>query len=32
VKRACLQHDIDPARIEGTGRNGRITREDVDRR
>jgi 2-oxoglutarate dehydrogenase E2 component (dihydrolipoamide succinyltransferase) len=26
-----MQHDIDPARIEGTGRNGRITREDVDR-
>jgi 2-oxoglutarate dehydrogenase E2 component (dihydrolipoamide succinyltransferase) len=31
VKRALLQHDIDPARIEGTGRNGRVTREDVDR-
>jgi len=31
VKRACLQHDIDPSRIEGTGRNGRITRADVDR-
>jgi 2-oxoglutarate dehydrogenase E2 component (dihydrolipoamide succinyltransferase) len=31
VKRAVLQHDIDPARIEGTGRNGRITRADVDR-
>jgi 2-oxoglutarate dehydrogenase E2 component (dihydrolipoamide succinyltransferase) len=31
VKRACLQHGIDPARIEGTGRNGRVTREDVDR-
>ncbi len=26
-----LQHDIDPARIEGTGRGGRITRSDVDR-
>jgi 2-oxoglutarate dehydrogenase E2 component (dihydrolipoamide succinyltransferase) len=26
-----LQHDIDPARIAGTGRDGRITREDVDR-
>jgi 2-oxoglutarate dehydrogenase E2 component (dihydrolipoamide succinyltransferase) len=25
-----LQHDIDPARLTGTGRNGRITREDVD--
>ena len=31
VRRACLQHGIDPTRISGTGRNGRITREDVDR-
>ena len=31
VKRACLQHNIDPAQIEGTGRAGRITRADVDR-
>jgi 2-oxoglutarate dehydrogenase E2 component (dihydrolipoamide succinyltransferase) len=31
VRRACQQHGIDPARILGTGRNGRITREDVDR-
>ncbi|HMC91361.1 MAG TPA: 2-oxo acid dehydrogenase subunit E2 [Allosphingosinicella sp.] len=31
VKRALLQHDIDPARIEGTGRDGRITRADVDK-
>ena len=31
VKRACLQHNVDPASIEGTGRNGRITRADVDR-
>jgi 2-oxoglutarate dehydrogenase E2 component (dihydrolipoamide succinyltransferase) len=31
VRRACLQHGIDPARISGTGRDGRITREDVDR-
>ena len=31
VRRACLQHGIDPARIDGTGRNGRVTREDVDR-
>jgi 2-oxoglutarate dehydrogenase E2 component (dihydrolipoamide succinyltransferase) len=31
VKRALLQHGIDPARIQGTGRGGRITREDVDR-
>jgi 2-oxoglutarate dehydrogenase E2 component (dihydrolipoamide succinyltransferase) len=31
VKRAVLQHDIDPDHIEGTGRGGRITRADVDR-
>ena len=31
VRRACLQHGIDPARIDGTGRDGRVTREDVDR-
>lgn len=31
VRRACLQHGIDPSKIQGTGRNGRITREDVDR-
>jgi len=31
VKRAVLQHDLDPAQIEGTGRGGRITRADVDR-
>jgi len=31
VRRACQQHGIDPAQIQGTGRNGRITREDVDR-
>ena len=31
VKRALLQHGIDPARIQGSGRGGRITREDVDR-
>ncbi|MES2119162.1 MAG: dihydrolipoamide acetyltransferase family protein, partial [Pseudomonadota bacterium] len=31
VRRACQQHGIDPNRIAGTGRNGRITREDVDR-
>lgn len=30
VKRACLQNGIDPALLQGTGRNGRITREDVD--
>ena len=31
VRRACVQNGIDPSRIEGTGRNGRVTREDVDR-
>src|SRR5687768_7821768 len=31
VRRALLQHDIDPSRIEGTGRDGRITRADVDK-
>ena len=31
VRRACIQHGIDPAAISGTGRDGRITREDVDR-
>jgi 2-oxoglutarate dehydrogenase E2 component (dihydrolipoamide succinyltransferase) len=31
VRRACLQHGIDPQRIAGTGRDGRVTREDVDR-
>ncbi len=31
VRRALQQNGIDPTRIQGTGRNGRITREDVDR-
>ena len=31
VRRALQQHGLDPSRVEGTGRNGRITREDVDR-
>jgi 2-oxoglutarate dehydrogenase E2 component (dihydrolipoamide succinyltransferase) len=31
VRRALLQHNIDPSRIPGTGRDGRITRDDVDR-
>jgi 2-oxoglutarate dehydrogenase E2 component (dihydrolipoamide succinyltransferase) len=31
VKRALLQHSIDPGVIEGTGRAGRITRADVDK-
>jgi 2-oxoglutarate dehydrogenase E2 component (dihydrolipoamide succinyltransferase) len=30
VKRACLQHNIDPAGIAGTGRDGRVTRADID--
>ncbi|HET9356379.1 MAG TPA: 2-oxo acid dehydrogenase subunit E2 [Sphingomicrobium sp.] len=31
VKRALIQHGIDASRITGTGRGGRLTREDVDR-
>jgi len=31
VRRAVQQHGVDPAQISGTGRNGRVTREDVDR-
>jgi 2-oxoglutarate dehydrogenase E2 component (dihydrolipoamide succinyltransferase) len=31
VRRALQQHGIDPSRIRGSGRGGRITREDVDR-
>jgi 2-oxoglutarate dehydrogenase E2 component (dihydrolipoamide succinyltransferase) len=31
VRRALQQHGIDPNRIQGSGRGGRITREDVDR-
>lgn len=30
VRRALIQHQIDPANITGTGRDGRITRADVD--
>ncbi|MBA3676547.1 MAG: 2-oxo acid dehydrogenase subunit E2 [Sphingosinicella sp.] len=30
VRRALLQHDIAPGLIQGTGRDGRITRADVD--
>ncbi|MCY7270560.1 MAG: 2-oxo acid dehydrogenase subunit E2 [Sphingomonas bacterium] len=30
VKRAVLQHGIDPAQLTGSGRGGRITRDDVD--
>ncbi len=31
VKRALMQHKLDPAALTGTGRSGRLTREDVDR-
>lgn len=31
VRQALQQHAIDPSRIRGTGSDGRITREDVDR-
>jgi 2-oxoglutarate dehydrogenase E2 component (dihydrolipoamide succinyltransferase) len=31
VRRALQQNGIDPSRIQGTGRDGRVTREDVDR-
>jgi 2-oxoglutarate dehydrogenase E2 component (dihydrolipoamide succinyltransferase) len=31
VRRALQQNGIDASRIQGTGRDGRITREDVDR-
>ena len=31
VRRAIQQHGIDPSMISGSGRDGRITREDVDR-
>jgi 2-oxoglutarate dehydrogenase E2 component (dihydrolipoamide succinyltransferase) len=31
VKRACLQHNIDPTTVPGTGRDGRVTRADIDR-
>ena len=30
VKRAVLQHGIDPTQLTGSGRGGRITRDDVD--
>ncbi len=29
VRKLCAEHGLDPARIAGTGRDGRITREDV---
>ena len=31
VKRALMQHKLDPTALTGTGRAGRLTREDVDR-
>ncbi|MEP7129772.1 MAG: 2-oxo acid dehydrogenase subunit E2 [Sphingomicrobium sp.] len=31
VRRASQQHGVDASRIGGTGRNGRVTREDVER-
>jgi 2-oxoglutarate dehydrogenase E2 component (dihydrolipoamide succinyltransferase) len=31
VRRACLQHGVDPTTIAGTGRDGRVTRADIDR-
>lgn len=31
VRRAVLQHEIDPTTIDGTGRDGRVTLEDVQR-
>jgi 2-oxoglutarate dehydrogenase E2 component (dihydrolipoamide succinyltransferase) len=29
VRRAVLEHGIDPSTIKGTGKDGRITKEDV---
>ena len=29
VRRAVLEHGVDPATVKGTGRDGRITKEDV---
>ena len=31
VRRAVQQHGLDPATIEGSGRNGRITMDDIER-
>ena len=30
VRRAILEHGVDPATIKGTGKDGRITKEDVE--
>jgi 2-oxoglutarate dehydrogenase E2 component (dihydrolipoamide succinyltransferase) len=29
VRRAVLEHGIDPAKVQGTGKDGRLTKEDV---
>jgi 2-oxoglutarate dehydrogenase E2 component (dihydrolipoamide succinyltransferase) len=29
VRRAVLEHGIDPSTIKGTGKDGRLTKEDV---
>ncbi|MGJ3627989.1 E3 binding domain-containing protein [Sphingomonas sp. MMS24-JH45] len=29
VRRAVLEHGVDPATVKGTGKDGRITKEDV---
>jgi 2-oxoglutarate dehydrogenase E2 component (dihydrolipoamide succinyltransferase) len=31
VRRAVQEHDVDPADVTGTGRGGRITRNDIER-
>lgn len=31
VRRAVAQHDVDPSQVPATGRNGRLTRADVER-
>ncbi|WP_298671965.1 2-oxoglutarate dehydrogenase complex dihydrolipoyllysine-residue succinyltransferase [uncultured Sphingomonas sp.] len=30
VRRAVLEHGVDPATIKGTGKDGRLTKEDID--
>jgi 2-oxoglutarate dehydrogenase E2 component (dihydrolipoamide succinyltransferase) len=30
VRRAVLEHGIDPATVKGTGKDGRLTKEDVE--
>ncbi len=29
VRRAVLEHHVDPTRIRGTGKDGRLTKDDV---